>query len=88
MNMQFHQNSILVGNKVDLESSRKVSTENGRLLAGKWRCPFFETSAKTKVNSLECFHEAVRVIRAANNRLDQGKDQKPKSRKRSFCAIL
>jgi Ras family len=77
-----------VGNKCDLGSQRQVSEDSGRALAGKWKCPFFETSAKTKQNSLECFHEAVRVIRLAN-RLDdhQNIDQKPKARRR-FCSIL
>lgn len=78
---------ILVGNKIDLSDEREVSTEMGKVLAGKWRCPFFETSAKTKVNSLECFNEAVRVIRAANNR-EEGKGEKPKPKKRSFCVLL
>uniref|UniRef100_A0A7M4FKH9 small monomeric GTPase n=1 Tax=Crocodylus porosus TaxID=8502 RepID=A0A7M4FKH9_CROPO len=38
---------ILVGNKVDLESEREVSSNEGRALAEEWGCPFMETSAKT-----------------------------------------
>eukprot|EP00026_Physarum_polycephalum_P000642 Phypoly_transcript_00643.p1 GENE.Phypoly_transcript_00643~~Phypoly_transcript_00643.p1 ORF type:complete len:1377 (+),score=227.53 Phypoly_transcript_00643:470-4132(+) len=41
---------VLVGNKVDLEDQRVIPTEAGKLLAQKWDCPFFETSAKTKIN--------------------------------------
>uniref|UniRef100_A0A8I5NU40 Ras-related protein Rap-2 n=1 Tax=Papio anubis TaxID=9555 RepID=A0A8I5NU40_PAPAN len=39
---------ILVGNKVDLESEREVSSNEGRALAEEWGCPFMETSAKSK----------------------------------------
>ncbi|MBZ3884656.1 Ras-related protein Rap-2a [Sciurus carolinensis] len=39
---------ILVGNKVDLESEREVSSHEGRALAEEWGCPFMETSAKSK----------------------------------------
>lgn len=41
---------ILVGSKADLESDREVSKEDGKALADKFGCPFFETSAKTRVN--------------------------------------
>ncbi|KAK2109278.1 hypothetical protein P7K49_014443 [Saguinus oedipus] len=39
---------ILVGNKVDLESEREVSSNEGRAVAEEWGCPFMETSAKSK----------------------------------------
>ena len=78
---------ILVGNKVDLEGQRQVLTDMGKDKASKWRCPFFETSAKNKVNCPECFHEAVRLIRRANNR-DGNKREKSKSKRRMFCALL
>ena len=41
---------ILVGNKCDLEESRKVSTEEGMELAKHYEIPFLETSAKNSVN--------------------------------------
>jgi len=39
---------ILVGNKIDLESSRRVKTEEAAERARQWHCPYVETSAKTK----------------------------------------
>jgi len=42
-----HQPTILVGNKNDKKSERKVEKQEGLELAKKMRCPFFETSALT-----------------------------------------
>lgn len=54
---------VLVGNKCDLESQRKVSTNEGRQLARQWGCAFMETSAKEKINNEECFYQVIREIR-------------------------
>jgi len=54
---------ILVGNKCDLETERQVTTGEGQDLAKSFGCPFFESSAKTRVNVEECFYELVREIR-------------------------
>jgi len=59
---------VLVGNKCDLESERKVSTDEGRKLAKIFGLPvdeggFYETSAKTRLNVEECFFSLVRFIR-------------------------
>ncbi|KAM4881353.1 ras-related protein Rap-2a-like [Thomomys bottae] len=53
---------ILVGNKVDLESEREVSSNEGRALAEGWGCPFMETSAKSKTMVDELFAEIVRQM--------------------------
>jgi Ras-related protein Rab-8A len=53
-----HVNKILIGNKCDMDEERKVSVEEGRGLAEKYKIPFFETSAKSKVNVGEAF-EAI-----------------------------
>lgn len=37
---------VLVGNKKDLHLERKISTEEGKRLAEKWKAAFIETSAK------------------------------------------
>ena len=71
---------ILVGNKCDLDSDRQVKTSEGEELAAKWGCPFFETSAKAKINNEECFYEIVREIR---------RTEQPKvATKSPFCSIL
>lgn len=41
---------ILVGNKCDMEESRKVSYEEGSELAKHYEIPFLETSAKNSIN--------------------------------------
>ncbi len=50
---------ILIGNKVDLSSKRKVSYLEGHTLAKKLEIPFVESSAKTNVNILEAFEQIV-----------------------------
>ncbi|GKV34212.1 hypothetical protein SLEP1_g42608 [Rubroshorea leprosula] len=48
---------FLVGNKVDRESERVVSREEGMALAQKLKCYFFECSAKTRENVQQCFKD-------------------------------
>jgi GTPase KRas protein len=54
---------VLVGNKCDLKDERQVEYTEGADLAKQWSCPFFETSAKIKLNNEACFFELVRQIR-------------------------
>jgi len=53
---------MLVGNKLDLEDQRQVTTEQGRSTASKWNAGFIETSAKLPKNVNEIFHELVVLI--------------------------
>lgn len=60
----------LIGNKVDLEQQRKVSTEEGEELAKKHGMLFFETSAKTDYNIDEAFRSSANIIA---RRIDENK---------------
>lgn len=51
---------ILLGNKIDLENERKVSTSEGLEVAKKLNIPFLETSAKKRVNIDESFITLVK----------------------------
>ncbi|XP_058994679.1 GTP-binding protein Rit2 isoform X1 [Mustela lutreola] len=54
---------VLVGNKIDLEQFRQVSTEEGWSLAREYNCAFFETSAALRFCIDDAFHGLVREIR-------------------------
>ncbi|XP_016086786.1 ras-related and estrogen-regulated growth inhibitor-like protein [Sinocyclocheilus grahami] len=58
--------TIIVGNKRDLQHRRTVSSEEGRLLALSADCGFFEVSAaETYHGVLMVFHELFELIREA-----------------------
>jgi len=77
---------VLVGNKCDLDSERQVSNEEGKALAKHWgNVPFFETSAKKKLNNEVCFFDLVREIRKMEKTSSNNKAGKKKSK---FCNIL
>lgn len=53
---------ILVGNKKDLDDSRKVTEKEGKELADYYGIEFFETSAKDTINIDECFQQMAKQI--------------------------
>ena len=54
---------VLVGNKCDLVDQRKVTREEGEQLAKKYGgISFYESSAKTRVNVEEAFHDCARQV--------------------------
>lgn len=77
---------VLVGNKIDLEKNRQVSTAEGEHLAQELQIPFIECSALQGVNCEKVFHCSVREIRKLV------KDETPKSKKYhkllSLCNVL
>jgi GTPase KRas protein len=75
---------VLVGNKCDLKNERQVSYEEGAALAQQWKCPFFETSAKIKVNNETCFFELVREIR----KMESAYSKRRVPKKKFGCQIL
>lgn len=65
---------VLVGNKCDLDNSRQVSKEEGEELAKILNCPFFESSAKDRINIEESFYKLVReAIKNTNSRMNQSR---------------
>jgi len=90
---------VIVGNKCDLDDQREVTKDEGEELAKTIGCPFFETSAKTRINVEECFMECVREIRKRREEAGGGggvggtggskdKPGKPAKVKRGACLIL
>ena len=53
---------IIVGNKCDLENERKISKEKGEEKAKTLNCPFFETSAFSKIKIEDIFTEMINNI--------------------------
>ena len=72
---------VLAGNKADLKDERQVQYNEGADLAKQWSCPFFETSAKIKLNNEACFFELVREIRKHTKK-------EPIRKKKGPCTIL
>ena len=72
----------MVGNKCDLEEERMVSREQGMMLSQQWGGkPFYETSARYKINVDEVFYDVVRQI-------NKNHPSKDKSKKKIKCSIL
>eukprot|EP00276_Gloeochaete_wittrockiana_P003369 CAMPEP_0184650074 /NCGR_PEP_ID=MMETSP0308-20130426/7564_1 /TAXON_ID=38269 /ORGANISM="Gloeochaete witrockiana, Strain SAG 46.84" /LENGTH=195 /DNA_ID=CAMNT_0027083323 /DNA_START=55 /DNA_END=642 /DNA_ORIENTATION=- len=82
---------MIVGNKLDLEEERQVSTEQGKGLAQKFGCGFIEASAKTNNNVKEIFFELVRMInkwREKNPSKAGGEKGKAKGKKGNKDCVL
>jgi len=78
---------VLVGNKIDLENDRQVTTKEGRELATEYGgVPFVECSALKALNCDEVFHEAVRQIRNIDDKASEAGEKEPK--KKFFCTLL
>ncbi|KAG0036849.1 Ras- protein Rap-1b [Podila clonocystis] len=73
---------VLVGNKCDLEEDRVVLRERGDQLSLRWGMPFFETSARQRINVDEVFYALVKLI----NRQNPASQDHPK--KRRVCKVL
>ncbi|CAN6476786.1 unnamed protein product [Victoria cruziana] len=63
---------ILVGNKVDMESERAVTREEGIALARAHKCLFLECSAKNSINVEKCFEELALKILDVPSLLEEG----------------
>lgn len=58
---------VIVGNKRDMYNAREVSTDEGRMLAQRLGCEFYETSAKQNANVENAFKSVVRGIKVAKS---------------------
>ncbi|KAL5546062.1 hypothetical protein UlMin_005749 [Ulmus minor] len=67
---------MLVGNKVDRESERAVSREEGMALAKELGSMFLECSAKTRENVEQCFKELALKIMEVPSLLEEGSNVK------------
>eukprot|EP01084_Bolivina_argentea_P290132 498312_1 len=54
---------VIAANKCDLKGQRLIDDDDGQALADDWKCTFYATSAKDKINVVECFQDLVRLIR-------------------------
>lgn len=71
---------VLVGNKCDLEDKRKITIEEGEEQAKTFDCPFFEVSAKTRINISEIFI-------SVSNEIENLKSPEPTPKKQRDCII-
>ena len=77
---------VLVGNKCDLEEERQVETMEGENLAKEWNCPFYESSARHRINVEEMFYDLVRQIRRTHS--DCISQKRRKKTKKKECSIM
>lgn len=75
---------MVVGNKIDLQPDRQVSTEEGAQLAKELSALFMESSAKTKVGIKAIFEELVRKIVQSSS----GNKKKPESAAKQAQATI
>lgn len=80
---------MLVGNKRDKASERKVSEEEGKVLARLLGCQFIETSAKTAQNVEQVFTGLIRTLRQTRDiELPYTAPRAGQEQKRKKCVIL
>ncbi|KAH9405288.1 PREDICTED: ras-related protein Ral-A-like isoform X2 [Rhagoletis zephyria] len=81
---------ILVGNKADLTSARRVKVEEAEQLAASWNIPYKETSAKTYLNVDEAFFALLEAIHNRKKTMQeaQGTKGKKSKKKKKRCFIL
>ncbi|NXG45111.1 DIRA2 protein, partial [Psilopogon haemacephalus] len=82
---------MLVGNKSD-ESQRELEASEGQALAGKWKCSFMETSAKTNYNVQELFQELLNLEKRRTVSLQvagkKPKQPKQKDKLQGRCSLM
>ncbi|KYQ90818.1 Ras GTPase [Tieghemostelium lacteum] len=75
---------VLVGNKIDLDSHREVSTQDGKQLAASYpNCDFYEASSKERINVDNVFFSIIRRIKEKYK-----KEGPPTKEKKEKCIIM
>ena len=78
---------VIVGNKLDLDSERVVSQQEGKELAASFGCPWMETSAKARIRVEDAFYELVREIRK-DQASNPARTAPKKKKKGGGCSLL
>ena len=79
---------VVAGNKCDLEDERQVHFDEGKSFCKSINVPFYETSAKERINDEECFIECWRqYLKYKINDYEQHKDNKRNVQKRKNSRI-
>jgi GTPase KRas protein len=78
---------VIIGNKCDLEKDREVSFNEGKELARSFEAPFFETSAKARINVEEAFFQLVREVRRSQKQHSNSVVGRPK-KKNDKCILI
>ena len=79
---------ILVGNKADLQTKRKVTVEDAQQLAEQWKVQYVETSAKLRLNVDKIFNDLMREVRnrkKSEQTSSTNTKNKPKKKSKQFC---
>ena len=82
---------VLAGNKNDLFNEREVTVWEGEELAKSFSIPFFETSAKNRLNVEDSFYELVRELKrieSGDNKVKDDQGKKKKKRRNRNCFLL
>ena len=74
---------VLVGTKCDLEDERQVTIDEARKWAEAISMPFYETSAKARINVADVFIEAAREVAKSNGHYVT--NRKPGKKKKDCC---
>ena len=78
---------ILVGNKSDMESERKVTYQQGKDFADQYGMKFFETSAKNSDNVNEAFITMTREVIKSQSKKPVAPENKKKTIKKTKSHI-
>lgn len=80
---------MLVGNKSDLRSERQVPREIGTNLSRAWgNVPYYETSARKRINVDEVFADIVRQCRAFDAANGGGRGKHKDRHDKKKCIIM